>query len=62
MVATKPENTDQAVMLVASATSNRYKKGSDKPIQDTVASFNAAPSPKSSLKVRRKENFSDVLM
>lgn len=61
MVATKPENTDQAVMLVASSTAQRYKKVTEKDIRQTISSFNASPSPKSALKVRRKENFSEIL-
>jgi hypothetical protein len=62
MVATKPENTDQAVMLVSSATTNRWKKGSDKAATDTISSFNASLSPKSALKVRRKDKFSDLFL
>lgn len=61
MVATKPENTDQVVMLVASSTAQRYKKVTEKDIRQTISSFNASPSPKSALKVRRKENFSEIL-
>jgi len=62
MVATKPENSDQVVMLVGSATSNRWKKGSDKAVMDTIASFNASPSPKSAMKVRRTVKYSDDFM
>ncbi len=62
MVATKPENTSQAVMLVSSATTTRWKKGSEKASMDTIKSFNASPSPKSSLKVRRKEKDSDLFL
>lgn len=61
MVAAKPGNTDQAVMLVASATSTRWKRGSENAVRDTIASFNASPSPRSALKVRRKEKVDDFL-
>jgi hypothetical protein len=60
MVASKPENAEQAVMLVSSATSTRWRKGSEKLAMDTIESFNASPSPKTSLKVRRKEKDSDI--
>jgi len=61
MIAQKPDNTDQVVMLVGSAMSTRWRRGSDKAVRDTIASFNASPSPKSALKVRRKEKFDDFL-
>lgn len=60
MVASMTES-NQAVILVGSATSNRWKnKGAEQAVRDTIASFNASPSPKSSMKVRRKENFSEI--
>jgi hypothetical protein len=61
MVASKPGNTDQAVMLVASATSTRWKRGSENAVRDTIASFNASPSPRSALKVRRRQKVDDFL-
>lgn len=60
MVATKPDNTDQAIMLVSSATTNRWRKGSDKAAIETISSFSASGSPKSSLKVRRRQKYSDI--
>lgn len=60
MVASKPDNTDQAVVLVASSTATRWKKGTEKDIREIISSFNASPSPKSALKVRKKEIFSNV--
>jgi len=54
--ATIPEGSDQAVMLVGSATAVRWRKGGSEPdIRKTVASFRAVPAPKSSLKIRAKE-------
>lgn len=61
MIAAKPDNSDQAVMLVGSAMSTRWKRGSDKAVRDIIASFNASPSPKSALKVRRKQKVEDFL-
>ncbi len=61
MVAMIPSNSDQAVILAGSATSTRWNKGSEADIRKTIASFNASPSPKSSMKVRRKENFSEIM-
>lgn len=54
MVASIPEGMDQAVMLVGSSTTTRWNKGSETAIRSTIDSFNAAPSPKTSLKVRMK--------
>lgn len=55
MKAVVPSGTDQAVMLVASATAARWKKGAEDSARKTVASFSAAAAPKSALKVRAKE-------
>ena len=60
MVASMTES-NQAVILVGSATSNRWKnKGAEQAVRDTIATFNASPSPKSSMKVQRKESFSEI--
>lgn len=59
MVAAKPTNVNQAIMLVGSATTNRWKKGAEKDIRETIASFNASPSPKTSMKVRAKIRLDD---
>jgi hypothetical protein len=61
MVAAKPDNSDQVVMLVGSAMSTRWKRGSDMAVGDIIASFNASPSPKSALKVRRKQKVEDFI-
>ena len=50
-----PEGLDQAVMLVGSSTTSRWKKGSESDIRSTVDSFNASISPKSTMKVRAKQ-------
>lgn len=55
IVATIPEGTDQAVMLVGSASANRWKKGSDQQIAKVAESFRATAAPQTSLKVRTKE-------
>ena len=57
MVATIPTpEADQAVMLIGSATTNRWKnQGSEQKVVATIDSFNASPSPKTSMKVRAKE-------
>eukprot|EP00527_Entomoneis_sp_CCMP2396_P007074 CAMPEP_0198141866 /NCGR_PEP_ID=MMETSP1443-20131203/4794_1 /TAXON_ID=186043 /ORGANISM="Entomoneis sp., Strain CCMP2396" /LENGTH=285 /DNA_ID=CAMNT_0043804739 /DNA_START=43 /DNA_END=900 /DNA_ORIENTATION=- len=55
VVATIPEGTNRAVMLVASASANRWKKGSEKDIESVIESFRATPAPKTSMKVRGKE-------
>ena len=55
VAATIPEGSDDVVMLVGSATSTRWRKGSEKQIRDTVNSFKATLAPTSGLKVRAKE-------
>lgn len=55
VIVTVPEGTDQAVMLVASASANRWKKGSDKTLATVIDSFQAIPAPQTGLKVRAKE-------
>jgi hypothetical protein len=56
MVASMPEGLDQAVMLVGSSTTTRWNKGAEAAIKSTIDSFNASLSPKTSMKVRVKEN------
>jgi hypothetical protein len=55
IVATIPEGTAQAVMLVGSASAARWKKGSEETISKVAESFQAIPAPTTSLKVRAKE-------
>lgn len=52
VAATIPEGTDSVVMLVGSSTSNRWKRGSEKTVRETVGSFKATLAPKSAMKVR----------
>lgn len=54
VVATIPEGTDDVVMLVGSATANRWKRGSEKAVRETVGSFKATLAPKSGMKIRAK--------
>lgn len=56
LVATIPQGSDNAVMLVASANASRWKaKGADEACRRTVESFRAVPAPKTGLKIRPKE-------
>ena len=54
VIVTIPEGTDQAVMLVASASANRWKNGAEKTASAVVDSFQAIPAPTTSLKIRAK--------
>jgi hypothetical protein len=54
LVATIPEGTDNAVMLVGSAMASRWKKGSDADIERTIQSFRAVVAPPTKLKLRPK--------
>lgn len=55
LVATIPEGTNNAVMLVGSANASRWKNGSDKAVRETIESFRAVPAPKTSMKLRAKQ-------
>eukprot|EP00571_Detonula_confervacea_P014059 CAMPEP_0172311030 /NCGR_PEP_ID=MMETSP1058-20130122/13639_1 /TAXON_ID=83371 /ORGANISM="Detonula confervacea, Strain CCMP 353" /LENGTH=318 /DNA_ID=CAMNT_0013024081 /DNA_START=22 /DNA_END=978 /DNA_ORIENTATION=+ len=56
VVATIPKGTDNAVMLVASANANRWrKKGAEERAKEIVDSFRAIPAPKSNMKLRVKD-------
>lgn len=55
LVATIPEGTNNAVMLVGSANASRWKNGSDKKIKETIDSFRAVPAPKTNMKLRAKQ-------
>mmetsp|Transcript_22584 Transcript_22584/g.25707 ORF Transcript_22584/g.25707 Transcript_22584/m.25707 type:complete len:332 (-) Transcript_22584:212-1207(-) len=54
LVATLPEGTDNAILLVSSTKSTRWKNVQDN-IRITTDSFRAIPSPKSKLKLRAKD-------
>ena len=57
MVATVPEGTEEAVLLVASSTAVRWKnKGADEAIRKTIGSFSAEPSPITGMKVRSRSD------
>ncbi len=60
IIATIPDGTDEAVMLVGSATSTRWKKGAEAAVRKTAESFNAIPAPKTGMKVRAKVNDSYI--
>ena len=55
VAATIPQGTDEAVMLVGSSTSARWKKGTEAVVRKTVDSFKAIPAPETGMKVRAKE-------
>lgn len=59
--ATIPPDTNQAVMLTASASAIRWKKGSGDVVRKTVESFRAVPAPKTSMNVRRKERRGELV-
>lgn len=55
IVATIPEGTQQAVMLVGSASASRWKsKGSKETIDQVAESFRAIPAPSTNLRMRAK--------
>jgi hypothetical protein len=53
--ATIPKGTENAVMLVASASASRWKKGAESAIRSTIDSFRVVLAPKSSLKMRPRD-------
>ncbi|KAG7347239.1 hypothetical protein IV203_015944 [Nitzschia inconspicua] len=55
IIATVPNGSDQAVMLVGSASATRWKKGADKAIASTIDSFRAVTAPQTGLKIRAQE-------
>lgn len=61
LVATIPSGSAQAVMLVGSASTTRWNKGSDKDIFQTAGTFRAIPAPESSMKLRKKDRGGQAL-
>ncbi|KAI2491305.1 hypothetical protein MHU86_23250 [Fragilaria crotonensis] len=57
---TIPSGSDQAVMLVASTSANRWNKGSNKLVASTIESFRAVPAPQTSMKIRSKPKKSNL--
>lgn len=55
IVATVPNGSKQAVMLVGSASATRWKKGADKAVASTIDSFQAVVAPQTGLKIRAQE-------
>lgn len=53
VVATIPEGSSQAVMLIGSASALRWKKGTDQKVASTAESFRAVAAPQSSLRTSR---------
>jgi hypothetical protein len=60
LVATIPTGTDNAVMLVGSATASRWRKGADANVLKAVESFRAIPAPKTNLKLRAKNRSNSI--
>ena len=52
--------TENAVMLIGSATVSRWNKGSGDIVRKTVESFRAVPAPKSEMKIRAKKRKEEV--
>ena len=61
LVATIPSGSSQAVMLVGSASTTRWNKGSDKDVFQTTDSFRAIAAPESSMKLREKNRGGQAL-
>lgn len=55
LAATIPPGTDSAVMLVASSSAARWKKGTEDMARSTIDSFRATAAPKSNLKLRARD-------
>lgn len=55
LAATIPGGASQAVMLIASSSAVRWKKGSSTTIVSVIDTFQAIPAPQSGLKLRGKE-------
>ena len=55
IVATIPDGAQQAVMLVGSASTLRWKKGAEQAVTSTIDSFRAIPAPETSMKMREKQ-------
>jgi hypothetical protein len=54
VIATIPDGASQLVMLVASASALRWKKGTDQTIATTIDSFRAIPAPQTSLRMKSR--------
>jgi len=50
-----PSGSDNAVMLVGSASASRWRKGADEAVWSTINSFRAVPAPKTNMKLRAKD-------
>ena len=55
VVATIPDGSSQAVMLVTSTSALRWKKGGEALVASVTKSFSAIPAPETSLKIRAKD-------
>jgi len=55
IVASIPQGTNNAIILVASANAVRWKKGAQATAQSTVDSFRATLAPKSNMKMKAKD-------
>jgi len=55
LVATIPNSTNNAIMLVVSSNANRWKKGAQTRALEIANSFNAIQAPKTNMKLRVKD-------
>lgn len=56
LVASIPDGTDNAIMLVGSSTATRWtKSGVKEKISESLSSFRAIPAPRTNMKIRAKE-------
>ncbi|KAL3934983.1 MAG: hypothetical protein SGBAC_009412 [Bacillariaceae sp.] len=62
LVATIPSGSSQAVMLIGSASTTRWNKGSDKEVFQTVDTFRAIPAPVTGMKLRKKDRGGQALL
>jgi len=61
LTASIPKGTENAVMLVGSASAARWRKGADEAVWATVNSFRAVPAPQSNLRLRAKDRGAGTL-
>ena len=54
LTASIPAGSENAILLVGSASASRWRKGSEESVWETIHSFRAVPAPKTSMKLRPK--------
>lgn len=61
LVATIPEGSENAVMLVGSANASRFQRDAQATLRHAVESFRAVPAPKTNLKLRPKPQGNELV-